>query len=352
MKERGGCDRIKRKPGTKAEHPYVVWNGVAKRRTGNNNAPFLLHIGPSFKDARFAPRLFFACVMALPMEGRMGTYSFGEALTGALGGAKAEKARKSRSGAPHPTGAPVRRDSVEAGTFEHLFFAAPAKGETDRLLRAARRILDAGRQLRREARCDGRVLTPTERLLTTLTAASVRLFEEIVTLARLNRGRVFPSYDYLTEATGLGRATVARGLRILEGIGFLVRQRRFRRLEGKGPGPRYEQTSNVYRAFLPKCVQAYLPRWMRPAPVPDDAQHREAERREERDWMLSRLPLGEQAKAMVDGPLGKVLARLGTAIEGRERQLSERESQNHPEPLLESFINKEAQRSWPGRPTC
>ena len=107
----------------------------------------------------------------------MGTLAFGEALAGALGehlrGARAHAPRKSRSGAPHPTGAPVLRDSVEAGTFEHLFFVSPAKGETDRLLRAARRILDAGRQLRREARCDGRILTPAEQRLTTLTAASV-----------------------------------------------------------------------------------------------------------------------------------------------------------------------------------
>ncbi|WP_207796711.1 hypothetical protein [Sphingomonas oleivorans] len=68
--------------------------------------------------------------------------------------------RKTKSGASHPTGAHVLRDSVEAGTFEHVFFVPPAKGETGRLLRAARCILDAGRQLRSETRRDGRVLTP------------------------------------------------------------------------------------------------------------------------------------------------------------------------------------------------
>ena len=284
----------------------------------------------------------------------MGSYSLAEALAGALGGGSAilrGQTRRKRSGAPHPTGAPVRRDSVEAGTFEHVFFVAPAKGETDRLLRAARRILDAGRQLRREARCDGRVLTPAEQRLTTLTAASVRVFEEILTLARLNRGRVFPSYDHLAEATSLGRATVARALRILEGIGFLVRQRRFKRIEGDGPGPRYEQTSNAYRTFLPKIVQAYLPRWMRSAPVPDDMLQREAERREETEFMLSRLPLRDQVRAMVDGPLGKVLARLGAAIEDREDKNQKRESQNHPEPHLDSLIKGKEMRSWPRRPT-
>ncbi|WP_336975212.1 helix-turn-helix domain-containing protein [Sphingobium aromaticiconvertens] len=277
----------------------------------------------------------------------MGTFALGDALVGALAHVKIAKSsqHKARSGAPHPTGAPVLRDSVEAGTFEHVFFVAPAKGETDRLLRAARRILDAGRQLRSEARCDGRVLTPAERLLTTLTAASVRVFEEILTLARLNRGRVFPSYDYLAEATSLGRATIARALRILEGIGFLVRQRRFKRVEGDGPGPRYAQTSNVYRTFLPRIVRDHLPRWMRPAPLPDDQLQREADRIEEIDQMLTRLTLREQVDATMTGPLAKVLARLGAAIESQER-----ESQNHLQPLPKSSIKEKNGVGQNGQP--
>lgn len=277
----------------------------------------------------------------------MGTLAFGEALVGALGGHVAAargrngsgSPRKSRSGAPHPTGAPVLRDSVEEGTFEHLFFTAPAKGETDRLLRTARRLLDAGRQLRREARCDGRVLTPGEQRLTTLTAASVRVFEEILTLARLNKGRVFPSYDYLADATSLGRATVARALKILEGIGFLVRQRRFKKVEGDGPGPRYAQTSNVYRAFLPDSIARYLPRWMRPAPLPDDAVQREADRQEELAVMRATLDPGERRQAMEKGALAKVLARIEAALE-RQDAGPARESQNHPQPLTHSIYKE------------
>ena len=269
----------------------------------------------------------------------MGIYSLNEALAGACAGfgrcARGPVRRPARSGAPHPTGAPVRRDSVEAGTFEAAFFVPPAKGETDRLLRAARRLLDAGRQLRREARSDGRLLTRIERALTTLTAASVRVLEELLTLARLNQGRVYPSYDHLAGATGLGRATVARALTILEGIGLLVRQRRFRRVEGDGPGPRYKQTSNAYRAFLPKAVQAYLPRWLRRPPLPDDAAQHETERREEYRQMLNSLSLEEQARASVDGLLGKVLARLGAALDRQES-----ESQKDTEPLPQSFYSK------------
>lgn len=285
----------------------------------------------------------------------MGTFALSEALAGALthvgacnkGANSGRKPKhRSRSGAPHRTGAPVLRDSVEAGTFEHGFFTPPAKGETDRLLRAARRILDAGRQLRSEARRDGRVLTPAERLLTTLTSASVRVFEEILTLSRLNRGKVFPSYEHLASATSLGRATVARSLRILEAIGFLVRQRRFKRIEdAEGPGPRYEQTSNAYRAFLPKIVADYLPRWMRPAPVPDDVLQHEADRAEEMQHMLASLSCRELAQATASGPLGKVLARLGAALDRQER-----ESQTDTQPLPDSF-KTDIIMSWPGRPT-
>lgn len=275
----------------------------------------------------------------------MGTLAFGEALVGALGGhvarVKGHGPRKNRSGAPHRTGAPVLRDSVEEGTFEHLFFTPPAKGETDRLLRAARRILDAGRQLRREARCDGRVLTPGEQRLITLTAASVRVFEEILTLARLNKGRVFPSYDYLADATSLGRATVARALRILEGIGFLVRQRRFKKVEGDGPGPRYAQTSNVYRAFLPDLVARYLPRWMRPAPLPDDEVQREADRQDDMAAMRATLDPRERRQAMEKGALAKVLARIEAVID-RQEVVPKRESQNHPQPLKDSFIKEQS----------
>lgn len=279
----------------------------------------------------------------------MGTYTLGAALSGALASALprscAPRQRKQKSGAPHPTGARVLRDSVEAGTFEEIFFVPPAKGETDRMLRAARRVLDAGRQLRREARRGLRVLNAVERRLITLTSASVRVFEEILTLARLNSGKVYPSYDHLADATGLGRATVARAIAILEAIGFLIRQRRFKRIEAEGAGPRYEQTSNAYRPMLPKSVQPYLPRWMRPAPLPDDETQRLVEHDETMTQMHAQLTCREWAEATVGGALGKVLARLGSALDRQER-----ESQIDTEPLPISFGMKDMM-SWPHRPT-
>lgn len=260
----------------------------------------------------------------------MTAYTLGQATVLALAGIRVRK--PARSGAPHRTGAPVLRGSIEAGTFEEVFFAVPAKGETDHLLRMARAALDAGRRLKRAERAEGRELSGAERAIAALTAGAVRVYEEICTLARLNSGRVFPSYDYLAEATALGRATVARALHALEAAGFLIRQRRFKRRAAEGPGPRYEQTSNAYRPTLPARVLGLLPRWLRPAPLPDDVVQHAADRAEEQVAMHAQFSCRELAHATVGGALGRVLARLGGHIDDAER-----ESQNHPQPLLESF---------------
>lgn len=262
----------------------------------------------------------------------MAAFTLGEAATMALGRmAPARGPRNATPRMPHRTGAPVRRDSMEAGTFEDLFFATPAKGEPDRMLRAARAALDAGRRLKRAVRIEARDLSASERALAAMTAGAVRVFEEICTLARLNAGRVFPSYDWLAEATALGRATVARALVVLEGAGFLVRQRRFKRVEGEGP--RYAQTSNVYRPVLPRRMLDLLPRWLRPAPLPSDAVQRGADRAEEIASMEAGLSARELATAVTGGALGRMLARLGAAIDRTER-----ESQTHPQPLTNLVV--------------
>lgn len=271
----------------------------------------------------------------------MTVLTLGEAAAQAIAGFRSEfrpgyrRHKPARSGGLHRTGAPVRRDSIEAGTFEDLFFAPPAKGETDRLLRAARAALDTGRRLKRAARAEGRALSAAERAVAALTAGAVRVYEELLTLARLNQGRVYPSYDHLAEATALGRATIARALHVLEAAGFLVRQRRFRRVENEGPGPRWEQTSNAYRPTLPQRILGLLPRRLRPAPLPDDIVQREADRQADTEAMLASLNCREFARATASGALGSALARLGAALDRRNGE-SERESQKHPEPLTES----------------
>ncbi|WP_085811348.1 helix-turn-helix domain-containing protein [Sphingomonas sp. TZW2008] len=264
-----------------------------------------------------------------------------------------------RSGAPHPTGAPIRRDSIEAGTFEAHFFVVPAKGEPDRLVRMARAALDAGRRLKRAVRAEARVLSPAEAALTAMTAGAVRVFEALCTLARLNQGRVFPTYDWLAEATALGRATVARGLRALELAGFLVRQRRFKRVgaaagramdsaatgdpggdpgigEARSGAPRYAQTSNAYRPLAPVRLLPHLPRWMAPPPLPADAVQRAADRADAVAAMHAGLSCRELAETLVGGSLGRVLAKLGATIDRGAPQRAGCESQNDPQPLLDS----------------
>lgn len=238
------------------------------------------------------------------------------ALDGTRSGVSAEP-RVARSGGLHRTGAPVRRGSVEAGTVEDRFFAVPARGETDRLLRAARAALDAGRRARRTARAEGRMLDAAEAALAGLTAAAVRVFEEICTLARLNAGKVFPTYDHLAKATALGRATVARALSALEAAGFLLRQRRFCRTTGGkgGSGPRYRQTSNIYRPLLPGKLLRFLPRSLRPVPLPCDAVVHQAAAAAELAAMRATLSCKELAEVTLGGALGRVLASLGAAID-------------------------------------
>ena len=115
-----------------------------------------------------------------------------------------------------------------------------------------------------------------------------------------------------------------------EDIGFLVRRRRFRRVIGMGAGPRIKQTSNVYRPTLPQRVLAYLPRWMRPAPTPDEMIQHGADRTAETAAMLDGLSCRELATVLADGELGDVLAQLGAGIDRRER-----ESQSEPQSLTQ-----------------
>lgn len=265
----------------------------------------------------------------------MEAMSIGTVALAALGGLRPQRTqrhRPARSGAQHRTGAAVLRDSIEEGTFEDVFFIPPAKGETDEILRAARKAVDAGNRLRRDERAGTRTLTAIERAIAALTEKAVRVLEELLTLARLNRGQVFPTWDYLAEATGIGRATVGRAISSLEAIGFLTRQRRFKRVEAEGIGPRYKQTSNAYRTMLPGRILKYLPRWMRPAPIPADQEQRDADNAADTAAMLATLSRQDFAKAIVGGPLGKALAKLGAALDR-----SDSEYHADPQPLMDSY---------------
>jgi DNA-binding transcriptional ArsR family regulator len=246
-----------------------------------------------------------------------------------------ERARpRSRSGAPTPTRAHVHPNSRRAGTFEDDFFYSYAKGETDRLYKKAVELLKRKNAIRRLARSEARQLTEDERLVTLITPAAVRVFEQLTTLARTCAGKVFPTWEWIEAATGLSRASVGRGLSILARMGLLDKQRRCVPIDPPADRPkaRNAQTSNVYRMSFPNRLARFLPRFLRPAPLPDDVMQRDADRIEEIEAMrLWRTPRQVVAEEIEDDGLRRVLDSLAAAIE-------QRESQKNGQPLLDSYI--------------
>ena len=112
----------------------------------------------------------------------------------------AQAARGQGGGASRRAHAGVRRGSIEAGTFENNFFAKPAKGECDCLIRMARVALDTGDRVKREARGEGRDLTSLEEMLASLTAGAVRVYEDPADPVEL--AGLVPAWDEAEVGTG------------------------------------------------------------------------------------------------------------------------------------------------------
>ena len=230
---------------------------------------------------------------------------------------------RSRSGSPNPTRAHVHPNSRRAGTFEDDFFYSYAKGETDRLYRSAVELLKRKNAVRRLARSEGRQLTEDEHLATLITNAALRVFEQLTTLARTCAGKVFPTWEWIESASGLSRASVGRGLSILAKMGLLEKQRRCVPIDppvGR-PKARNAQTSNVYRMSFPNRLTRFLPRRLRPVPLPDDVVQREADRIEQIEMMrLWRSPRQIISEDIEDAGLRTVMKRLAIAIDKQESQ--------------------------------
>lgn len=241
---------------------------------------------------------------------------------------------RSRSGAANPTRAHVHPNSRKAGTFEDDFFYSYAKGETDRLYKKAVELLKRKNAIRRLARAEGRQLTEDERLVTLITPAAVRVFEQLTNLARNCGGKVFPTWEWIETHTGLSRASVGRGLSILARMGLLDKQRRCVPIDPPADRPkaRNAQTSNVYRMSFPNRLARFLPRFLRPVPLPDDVVQREADRIEQIETMrLWRSPRQVVAEEIEDEGLRRVLDSLAAAIEKQE-------SQKNGQPHLDSYV--------------
>jgi DNA-binding transcriptional ArsR family regulator len=240
---------------------------------------------------------------------------------------------RSRSGAPNPTRAHVHPNSRRAGTFEDDFFYSYAKGEPDRLYKQAAELLKRKNALRRLARAEERELTEDERLATLITSTALRVFEQLTTLARTCAGKVFPTWEWIEAAAGVSRASVGRALSALARMGLIDKQRRCVPIDPPvdRPKARNAQTSNVYRMRFPNRLTRFLPRRLRPVPLPDDVIQGETDRVEQiEQWRLWRTPRQVVAEDITDPELRAVLDRLALAIEGQ--------SQNNGQPLLDSSV--------------
>ena len=240
---------------------------------------------------------------------------------------------RSRSGAPNPTRAHVHPNSRRAGTFEDDFFYSYGKGEPDRLYKQAAELLKRKNALRRLARAEERELTEDERLATLITSTALRVFEQLTTLARTCAGKVFPTWEWIEAAAGVSRASVGRALSALARMGLIDKQRRCVPIDPPidRPKARNAQTSNVYRMRFPNRLTRFLPRRLRPVPLPDDVIQVETDRVEQiEQWRLWRTPRQVVAEDITDLELRAVLDRLALAIEGQ--------SQNNGQPLPDSSV--------------
>lgn len=242
---------------------------------------------------------------------------------------------RSRSGATNRTRAKVHPNSRVAGTFEDDFFFKYAKGETDRLYKKLKELFHQKNAIRRLARAEERPLTDEEMMVVSITNAALRVFEVLKDIARKCGGKVFPTWDHIETESGLSHASVGRGLDILCHIGVLEKARRCSPIEptAERPRARYEQTSNAYRLRFPNCLVRFLPRWLRPVPVPDDAAQRETDRVDEiANMRLWRSPRQAIMEDTTDEALKQVLLQMNDGFDRRE-------SQKNTQPLLDSYCS-------------
>ena len=271
----------------------------------------------------------------------MGAVSIAQASFMALDRIMEAKGR-SRSGAANPTRAHVHPKSRMAGTFEDEWFYSYANGEPDRLYRRACELLKGKNAIRRLARAEGRELTDDEKIATLITGASLRVFEQLVHLARLCGGKVFPTWQWIERNAGVSRASVGRALDCLSTMGLIQKERRCLAIEPPADRPkaRNAQTSNVYRMSFPNRLVRFLPQRFRPVALPEDVVQAEADRIEEiaamRAWRSPRQIAEEDFVDFADIGMRRVMIDLAQGIERQE-------SQKIGQPLIDSYIHRDVE---------
>ncbi len=253
------------------------------------------------------------------------------AIMSAFGIARAKPAKRITY-RPHRTGAPVRRDSRERGTFEAGWYHP----------------LDfmAGVKLTKIARdYDGEHKKPGARQGPLGSACQV--LAVLIDMVDKRTGQLDPTIATIMAKSHRCRQTVQESLTKLCEHGFLERQRRC--IRTRGEGPRFKQTSNAYRITCPPALRSRLGRHGTRPPVPDDHAQHIAEDRAALAAMMDGLASSDFARLQFDDPasgIARTIASLGEAVDRRPSAnlLKRRQADN-------SYILGEKSRSRPGRPT-
>ncbi len=249
-----------------------------------------------------------------------------------FGGVRAKSAKRVTY-RPHRTGAHVRRDSRERGTFEAGWYH-PLDYLAGIKMREVVENYDTEHK-KRDARRGP------------LGPYTCRVFNVMVAMVDKCTGQLDPTIATIMTKTGFCRQTVQESITKLCEHGFLERARRCIRTSGEGP--RFKQTSNAYRITCPPALRSRLGRHGTRPPVPDDHAQHIAEDRAAVAAMMAGLPNNEFARLQFDDPesgLARATASLGKAVD--RDPSANLLSRLQPDNL---YILGEKNRSRPSRPT-
>src|SRR3546814_7874540 len=122
-------------------------------------------------------------------------------------------------------------------------------------------------------------------------------------------------------SSDLSIGTQRRCLSILATMGLIEKQRRCVPIDPPADRPkaRNAQTSNVYRMSFPNRLARFLPRFLRPVPLPDDVVQREIDRIEEIETMrLWRTPRQVVAEEIEEDGMRRAMDSLAIALAPQE----------------------------------
>jgi hypothetical protein len=177
-------------------------------------------------------------------------------------------------------------------------------------------------------------------------------------------GRIFPSYNHISEVLDLPRSLVHRILAQLEAGGWIKRERRFRAAVTAGQsGPQLQQDTNFYTVDLPTAAARLLSAWRRKV-VEEEANPPSAEERAARDRARARETLGRRRRGLeqnlerVRGFLARAtdrsaIRKLQAAVDQLELDIAD--SLRREAALSDNNVQRrtaEAERLWTSRESC